>query len=1425
MVQLVKDNAYDIIGMNEIRSIGNQHDDMNGMMAEAGFDVVEGNSTEANACYNNIYYKRDLFQVLDCGVYYLSPDGLPRLAWDMNNSLIRFTTWAKFQAKHTGDVFYFFSTHHDVSGSFARYEETRMNVDSIRGISGSYPAFFAGDFNTSAGDVIFYNYVTAYMTDCRMAAQNVVAPIGDGTLCHHMVDGVEVWDSNYSAVRLDYIFAKGADCIDEYVNVNTSYPALHNECPSDHFAIQATVTFGNSTADNHIIHFNPERESLQEAIDRCAVGGTVFLPQGKVELSAPLHIAKSITLEGKRLPTPLNDQTAKQQNNPKTLEGENQSTQLCSTGNGQVIIADALTAVTLRNIDINGGYSATDGGGIYTDGCYLGLFDCSIHDCHATRNGAAVYAGGQLEINSSSIYNNVCEGNGAAFYTPLVYWHQSVTDCRIYGNRASVGAAGFLGGFSYVSITGNSIYDNEATVSGVLHLERTGAKSFATLANNTIANNTSAGAGAAVETYQPLNSSLAIVNNTIVGNHSKVTNGCAIYVKAVATANIYSNIIAGNMGGDIAFGNSSTMVKNVCNVVSDEDCTAKLNIMLDGHIDSGEFIPSINEQGFIPVKLPYYGDCCINDVTAQMLDEKTFMGDVDNNAEMIQYLTTDQTGRQRRTDGTSTRGAVETGISCPWDGTTIEEPTTIETGAYKGFYLITKPAELAWISTMTETATFDRNLYIATDIDLGNHPWKPIGVKFPFCGSIEGNDRLISGINISATDGETAALIANTNNRRQTESRDELAQSMPRCEGGKAAKRINVSAYINNLRLSGKITAKNATYVASLVGKATALRITRIHSAIDVEVAGGETSTVGCIIGDATGTEIAGCSYSGRTTINGKAHTGTFAECNITSVYCNATIQGTIENCISAPTALTFQVGGDSVATEQLHSGELTRQLNDCSPLGYFGQDMSKRNSVPVTRTQQNTVYQTRYIVGDTLYHLSYNNHTLTFPSDPKVEGFIFLGWIDTDGNRMTSSSIINSDTLLTAHFEPLEKWDGTSIVEPMKIDNADSPYNGWYQITKPTELAWVAQKTKTAAFDGNLYIANDIDLNNCNWTPIGYNYNFNGSIEGNGYTIRNINMYPSANAKCYGFIGQTNNSSATISNLNIIGTMLIETSSKSANIGGLIGKANGMAAITNCHSAINITMKKGSLVSYLGGIIGLIKSTDIVSCSYFGTMSLEGGQVAKGWGGLVGTFNSTVEGDEGGLRYSWFSGKIISTTTVKPTYGAALVGYPSLSGGTCKIENCYACGVFSATTKPTNFGVIYAKKGTGTITSNNYNVGLTGNTSDDAISATEDQLNSGELCYLLNDGNTNEPFYYQNIDNGMKPDSTPLADASHGIVYKLANGTFSNFAYSPQGIDTLNPQSSTFNFQPSPYNLNGIRVSENYKGIVIAGRKKYLVK
>ena len=59
-----------------------------------------------------------------------------------------------------------------------------------------------------------------------------------------------------------------------------------------------------------------------------------------------------------------------------------------------------------------------------------------------------------------------------------------------------------------------------------------------------------------------------------------------------------------------------------------------------------------------------------------------------------------------------------------------------------------------------------------------------------------------------------------------------------------------------------------------------------------------------------------------------------------------------------------------------------------------------------------------------------------------------------------------------------------------------------------------------------------------------------------------------------------------------------------------------------------------------------------------------------------------------------------------------------------------------------------------------------------DVITVVEpSQVENGEICFLLNDGNTSEPTWFQTLGE----DANPLLDNTHKVVYKLDNGTYSN--------------------------------------------------
>lgn len=99
-----------------------------------------------------------------------------------------------------------------------------------------------------------------------------------------------------------------------------------------------------------------------------------------------------------------------------------------------------------------------------------------------------------------------------------------------------------------------------------------------------------------------------------------------------------------------------------------------------------------------------------------------------------------------------------------WDGSSEEEITPIG-----NTYYVTNPAELAWVSKVTNDGqeSFEGKIVsILDDLDLGGHEWPGIGTsKNPFCGSFEGNNHSISGLVNEDSDcvGLFGSITANDN--------------------------------------------------------------------------------------------------------------------------------------------------------------------------------------------------------------------------------------------------------------------------------------------------------------------------------------------------------------------------------------------------------------------------------------------------------------------------------------------------------------------------------------------------------------------------------------------------------------------------------------------------------------------------------------
>lgn len=320
---------------------------------------------------------------------------------------------------------------------------------------------------------------------------------------------------------------------------------------------------------------------------------------------------------------------------------------------------------------------------------------------------------------------------------------------------------------------------------------------------------------------------------------------------------------------------------------------------------------------------------------------------------------------------------------------------------------------------------------------------------------------------------------------------------------------------------------------------------------------------------------------------------------------------------------------------------------------------------------------------------------------------------------------------------------------------------NAWaqdYEISTPQDLVDFAEAVNSGETGANAVLTQDINLDGVAWTPIGNaDKIYTGTFDGQGYAIMNFSYTATSDYNgLFGFIKD-----ATVKNFSISGSLTSNGYTKN----GVIGNANGTSKVSGIHSSLNITLaNKGA---HSGGIVGGDDGTtaDVVlveGCEYSGTMTHTGaGDCQAGILGYTGY---------GGVKNCIFSGTIIGETNTK--YGGIL-GY-TRRNNFLGVQNCLSIGKIVAPDGCTTAAAIIANyNGSATTTvKNNYYCLAEGSTTTLAIgnktssceaphAVTAEQLESGEVCYLLNGDQSNIAFYQL-----LGTDDVPSFDASRGIVY-----------------------------------------------------------
>lgn len=145
---LIKFHRFDVLGLQE--ALDHQLADLRDQLPDFEHVGVGRDDGARKGEHSPIFYRKDKFQVLDSGTFWLSPtpEQVGVVGWDA--ALPRICTWARFQeSAEKKRTFWVFNTHFDHRGTQARLESARLMLKMSAEMAKDEPVILTGDFNVT----------------------------------------------------------------------------------------------------------------------------------------------------------------------------------------------------------------------------------------------------------------------------------------------------------------------------------------------------------------------------------------------------------------------------------------------------------------------------------------------------------------------------------------------------------------------------------------------------------------------------------------------------------------------------------------------------------------------------------------------------------------------------------------------------------------------------------------------------------------------------------------------------------------------------------------------------------------------------------------------------------------------------------------------------------------------------------------------------------------------------------------------------------------------------------------------------------------------------------------------------------------------------------------------------------------------------
>lgn len=198
--------------------------------------VGEGRRGGMNDELTAIFYKKDIFDVIDTGTFWLSETPEVPASQSWNSAYPRICTWTKL--KHIeGIEIYFYNTHLDNISDDARLNGIKLITEriSLNDSKEKLPVMLTGDFNIEPD-----SSVVEYLRNFKIGGRTMKNAYNEGLAGSNTRPGLTFHDFKGGDIGepIDYIYVSSDIKIKElFINRNK----VNGKYPSDHYPVSAVI--------------------------------------------------------------------------------------------------------------------------------------------------------------------------------------------------------------------------------------------------------------------------------------------------------------------------------------------------------------------------------------------------------------------------------------------------------------------------------------------------------------------------------------------------------------------------------------------------------------------------------------------------------------------------------------------------------------------------------------------------------------------------------------------------------------------------------------------------------------------------------------------------------------------------------------------------------------------------------------------------------------------------------------------------------------------------------------------------------------------------------------------------------------------------------------------------------------------------------